>query len=91
MLIQGENYKLYNGNCLDVMKEIPNKSVDMILCDLPYEKLTAKWDKMIPLDLLWEQYHRITTDNGVIVLFAQQSFTSLVVASNVKEFRHNIV
>ena len=91
MLIQGKNYKLYNGNCLEVMKEIPDKSVDMILCDLPYEKLTAKWDKMLSLDLLWEQYHRIITDNGAIVLFAQQPFTSLVVASNIKEFRHNIV
>ena len=91
MDILTENYKLYNGDCLEVMKGIPDKSIDMILCDLPYNKLNAKWDKMIPMELLWCQYNRIITDNGAIVLFAQQPFTSLIVVSNIENFRHNIV
>lgn len=86
-----ENINLFHGDCLEVMKNIPDKSVDMILCDLPYNKLSAKWDKLIPIDLLWEQYERIIKDNGAIVLFAQQPFTSLLVSSNVGNFRHNIV
>lgn len=73
------------------MKDIPSKSIDCIICDLPYNKLTAKWDKLIPIDLLWKQYKRIITDNGAIILFAQQPFTSLLVESNIEEFRHNIV
>ena len=90
-MVQGENYELYNGDCLEIMKDIPDKSIDVVLCDLPYNKLNAKWDKMIPMPLLWEQYRRIIKDNGAIILFAQQPFTSLVVASNIEEFRHNIV
>lgn len=73
------------------MKDILDKSIDMILCDLPYDKLTAQWDRLIPMDLIWEQYKRIIKDNGVIALFAQQPFTSLIVASNINDFRHNIV
>ena len=91
MVIDKGNYKLYKGDCLEVMKNIPDKSIDMILADLPYNKLTAKWDKLIPMNLLWEQYRRIIKDNGAMILFAQQPFTSLIVASNVEEFRHNIV
>ena len=91
MVIDKGNYKLYKGDCLEVMKNIPDKSIDMILADLPYNKLTAKWDKLIPMNLLWEQYRRIIKDNGAIILFAQQPFTSLIVASNIEEFRHNIV
>ena len=85
------NVQLYKGDCLEVMKEIFDKSIDMILCDLPYNKLTAQWDKLIPINKLWEQYNRIIKDNGVIVLFAQQPFTSLLVGSNIGSFRHNIV
>lgn len=90
-MVQGGNYELYNGDCLEIMKDISDKSIDVVLCDLPYNKLNAKWDKMIPMPLLWEQYRRIIKDNGAIILFAQQPFTSLVVASNIEEFRHNIV
>ena len=90
-MVQGENYELYNGDCLEIMKDITDKSIDVVLCDLPYNKLNAKWDKMIPMPLLWEQYRRIIKDNGAIILFAQQPFTSLVVTSNIEEFRHNIV
>lgn len=86
-----DGIRLIEGDCLEVMKEMGDKSVDMILCDLPYNKLTTQWDKLIPMSLLWEQYKRIIKDNGSIVLFAQQPFTSLVVGSNIEEFRHNIV
>ena len=72
--------KLYNGDCLIEMNNIPDKSIDMILCDLPYEVLnknntSAQWDRLIPFDKLWEQYNRIIKDNGAIVLFAQGMFT----------------
>ena len=59
---------IIHGDCLDVMKKIPNKSVDMVLCDLPYQMTSCKWDQMIPLDLLWEQYKRVIKDNRAIVL-----------------------
>lgn len=86
-----ERYKLYNGDCLEVMKDIPDKSVDMILCDLPYGTLKLKWDIIIPFDKLWEQYDRIIKDNGVIVLFGSQPFTSQVINSNLKLFKYEII
>ena len=61
---------LYNGDCLEIMKNISDKSVDMILCDLPYGTTACKWDTVIPFEPLWEQYNRIIKDNGAIVLFA---------------------
>lgn len=76
------------GDCLQVMKGIPDKSVDMILCDLPYGTTACKWDTIIPFEPLWEQYKRIIKDNGAIVLTASQPFTSALVMSNVKWFRY---
>ena len=84
-------YKLYNGDCLEVMKNIPDKSVDMILCDLPYNVTRNKWDVLIPFDALWEQYNRIIKDNGTIVLFAQGMFTSDLMQSNRKHWRYNLI
>lgn len=78
---------LFNDDCLLAMRHIPDKSVDMVLCDLPYGTTACKWDVVIPFDLLWEQYRRIVKDNGAIVLFGSQPFTSLLVASNVKGFK----
>lgn len=86
-----ENIKLYKGDCLEVMKGIPNESVDMILCDLPYGTTKCKWDNIIPFDKLWEQYNRIIKNNGAIVLFGSQPFTSLLVTSNIKDFRYEII
>ena len=80
--------KLYNGDCLEVMKQIPDKSVDMILCDLPYGTTACKWDTIIPFEPLWEQYNRIIKDNGAIVLTASQPFTSALVMSNPKMFKY---
>lgn len=79
---------IYNADCLEQMKLIPDKSVNMVLCDLPYGTTTCKWDSIIPFKPLWEQYERIIKDNGAIVLFSQQPFTSALVSSNYKIFRY---
>lgn len=82
------NCALLNGDCLQVMATLPSKSVDMILCDLPYGTTQCAWDSIIPLEKLWEQYCRLIRDNGVIVLTAMQPFTSLLVSSNLSMFRY---
>ena len=79
--------RTYNEDCLEGMKRIPDGSVDMILCDLPYGTTACKWDTVIPFEPLWEQYERIIKSNGAIVLTASQPFTSLLVSSNIKYFR----
>ena len=85
--------KIIQGDCLEVMKDIPDNSIDCIICDLPYGTghTDCEWDIIIPFDKLWEQYHRITKDNAPIVLFASQPFTSMLVMSNLKEYRHQWV
>ena len=80
--------QLINGDCLVEMKSIPDKSIDMILCDLPYGTTVCKWDNVIPFEPLWEQYKRIIKDNGAIVLFGSQPFTSALVMSNPKMFKY---
>lgn len=82
--------KIYNEECLNGMDRIPDKSVDMILCDLPYGKTRNKWDSIIPLDRLWEQYNRVVKDNGAILLFGQGTFTAHLMLSN-KNYRYNLV
>ncbi len=82
---------IIHGDCLEVMPTIPGKSIDMILCDLPYGTTACKWDTVIPFEPLWVQYERIIKDNGAIVLTARQPFTSLLVASNIKHFRQTWV
>ena len=76
------------GDCLELMRDIPDKSIDMILCDLPYGTTDCKWDTVIPFEPLWEQYNRVIKDNGAIVLFGQQPFTSKLINSNLKLFRY---
>lgn len=83
--------KLYNIDCLDGMKEINDKSIDMILCDLPYGTTQCKWDTVIPFEPLWEQYNRIIKDNGAIVLFRSQPFTSNLIMSNISNFKYCII
>ena len=80
--------ELIQGDCLEVMKNIPSASVDMILCDLPYGTTRNKWDTCLNLGKLWEQYKRIIKDNGAIVLFSQMPFTATLVMSNPKMFRY---
>lgn len=76
------------GDCLELMKDIPDKSVDMILCDLPYGTTRNKWDSVIPLNKLWKSYERIIKDNGAIVLFSQMPFSAELVHSNLKLFKY---
>ena len=73
---------LKQGDCLELMKDIPDESVDMILADLPYGTTQNKWDIVIPFESLWNQYNRIIMDNGAIVLFGNQPFTTDLIASN---------
>lgn len=68
--------ELYNGDCLELMRDVPDGSVDMILCDLPYGTTDCKWDTVIPFAPLWEQYNRIIKDNGAIVLFGSEPFAT---------------
>ena len=83
--------KIYNMDCLEGMKYIEDKNIDMILCDLPYGTTQCKWDIVIPFEPLWEQYERIIKDNGAIILFGRQPFMSDLVCSNKKLFRYEII
>ncbi len=83
--------KIYNMDCIEGMSLLPSKSIDMILCDLPYGTTQCKWDVVIPLDDLWGQYNRIIKDNGIIVLTSAQPFTSLLISSNIKMFKYSLV
>ncbi|MGG7060558.1 site-specific DNA-methyltransferase, partial [Clostridium tertium] len=71
------------------MKKISNKSIDLILCDLPYGTIQCTWDSIIPFDFMWEQYNRIIKDNGAIVLFSAQPFTTKLIHSNLKNYRYS--
>jgi len=79
------------GDCLELMKDIPNGSIDMILCDLPYGTTKCKWDNIIPFDKLWEQYNRIIKPNGVVVLFGAEPFSSLLRRSNINGYKYDWV
>jgi len=82
------NCELLLGDCLQVMQSVPDSSIHMILCDLPYGTTQCMWDVVIPFAALWEHYRRIIKPNGVIVLTAAQPFTSLLIASNLAMFRY---
>ena len=90
MTDQNKNQVL-QGDCLEVMKDIPDKSIDMILCDLPYGTTACKWDTIIPFEPLWAQYKRIIKDNGAIVLTASQPFTTLLINSNFYDFKYELI
>lgn len=82
---------LIHGDCLIEMQNIPDKSIDLILCDLPYSMTSMKWDSHIPFDKLWEQYNRIIKPNGNIVLFSAGMFTINLICSNTKQFRYRLI
>jgi site-specific DNA-methyltransferase (adenine-specific) len=82
---------LIKGECLVEMSGIPDKSVDVILADLPYAQTQNPWDKMLPLDLLWAQYKRIIKDSGIIILFGQGVFSAKLILSNEKMYRYTII
>lgn len=78
------------SDCLDAMKFIKDKSVDCVVCDLPYQVTACKWDVLIPFDKLWEAYNRVVKDNGAIVLFGREPFTSFLITSNLKMYRQKL-
>lgn len=78
------------GDCLDIMQEIPDNSIDCIICDLPYGTTACTWDIIIPFDKLWMEYNRITKSNSAIILFGQEPFSSLLRVSNLSEYRYDI-
>ena len=82
--------KIYNEDCLEGMKRIPDGSVDCVICDLPYGTTSCSWDILIPFDKLWEQYDRIIKDNGAVLLFGQEPFSSFVRMSNLKNYKYDI-
>lgn len=83
--------EIYNSDCLTLMNDIDDCSIDMIFCDLPYGVTHNKWDSVIPIEQLWEQYERIIKPNGVILLFGQDKFTAKIMLSNEKLHRYNII
>ena len=83
--------KLLHGDCLEVMKTIPDKSVDMCLTDPPYGTTACKWDHVIPFAPMWEQLHRIVKDNGAICLFGSEPFSSALRMSNINRFKYDWV
>ena len=90
MLNSKDKFQLYKGDCLEIMRDIPDKSVDMILCDLPYGTTTCKCDSVITFEPLWEQYNRIIKDNGAIVLFGSEPFSSALRMSNIKDYKYDL-
>lgn len=83
--------KIYQGDCLELMKQIDHASVDMILCDLPYGSTRAKWDSIIPLENLWKEYKRIIKDKRAIVLTSLQPFSSFLISTNLEWFKYTMV
>lgn len=81
---------LIHDDCLVAMKDIPDNSVDCVICDLPYGTTSCKWDIIIPFDALWQEYNRITKPNAAIVLFGQEPFSSLLRISNLSNYRYDI-
>ena len=82
-------FELHQGDCLEVMKKIKDNSIDMILCDLPYGTTACKWDSVIPFEPLWEQYNRIIKDNGAIVLFGSEPFSTHLRMSQINEYKYD--
>lgn len=80
---------LKRGDCLELMKQIPDKSIDMVLCDLPFGVTDCKWDVVIPFEPLWEQYKRIIKDNGAICLFGSEPFSSYLRLSNIEMYKYD--
>ena len=89
-MFTNSNYELWHGDCLKLMNRIPDKSIDCIITDLPYGTTKCTWDVIIPFDEMWKEYHRVIKDNGAIILFGQEPFSSLLRASNLNEYKYDI-
>ena len=83
-----KDVELWQGDCLELMKDIPDGSIDMILADLPYGTTACKWDTIIPFEPLWAEYERVIKENGAIVLTASQPFTTALIMSNINNFKY---
>ena len=83
-----ETNKIYQGDCLELMKQIEDKSIDLILCDLPYGTTACSWDEIIPFEILWKEYYRVLRPYGFIVLTGSQPFTTKMIVSNIENFSH---
>lgn len=81
---------LYFGDCLELMKKIPDNYIDMVLCDLPYGTTRCRWDSIIPFDALWESYNRVVKEGGAICLFGQEPFSSYLRLSNIDNYKYDI-
>ena len=81
---------LYLGDCLQIMPKLKEKSIDLILCDLPYGTTKCKWDEIIPFDRLWKEYDRVIKDNGAIILFGTEPFSSQIRMSNLKLYKYDL-
>lgn len=81
---------LINDDCLNAMNSIPDKSIDLVICDLPYGTTNCAWDIIIPFENLWKQYNRICKDNAAIVLFGQEPFSSMLRMSNLKDYKYDL-
>lgn len=86
----GENMQLYNGDCLEILKDIPDKSIDLILTDPPYGTTQCKWDSIIPFEKMWPELERIIKDNGAILLFGSEPFSSALRMSNLKMYKYDL-
>ena len=86
-----EKFSLFCGDCIEIMKSLPEHSVDCVVCDLPYGITQCNWDITIPFDKLWEQYNRITKENSAILLFLKGLFTVDLICSNRENFKYNLV
>ena len=86
-----DKYKLLYGDCLNRMKEIPDNSIDAIVCDIPYGTVACSWDNVIPLDQMWAELKRIVKPKGACVLFSAQPFTTILISSNMKCFKYSMV
>lgn len=88
-MFKEKDYELWQGNCLELMSNISDKSIDCIITDLPYGTTQCKWDTIIPFEPLWEQYNRVIKDNGAIVLFGTEPFSSYLRLSNLKNYKYD--
>jgi site-specific DNA-methyltransferase (adenine-specific) len=91
LIYKTDNCDLWQGDCLSVMKAIPDNSIDMVLCDLPYGTTKCKWDVIIPFEPLWEQYERIIKDDAAIVLFGSEPFSSYLRLSNINIYKYDLI
>ena len=87
----GNEIKLFNGDCIEVMETLPDKSIDLILCDLPYGTTKNKWDNVIDMGKMWNEYNRIIKENGAILLFCDGLFMARVMLSQEKMWRYNLI